>query len=298
MMESQVVWCVRIAVITVLFLCLWKSDPAQAIVDDIYSWLLTTRFFSSVYFETCWVIIVYPLILIIPKMIDKIRYLDKYKLDSKIYWEDCAWIDHIKEAVIYGTPFFILDTFTVKKYVGVDPQEWQDRRASIIQHTRALPTFAPTIGQIVVHLTGAFIIYDALFFLVHIVCHKNMFLYKHVHATHHDHEILTSRVSNRMTVSERVGLVLCANESLKVMGSHPLTRLIFVPILLYWLMENHLGYDIPWGLNKIVPFGLVGGSSRHYKHHIHSHRYYEPFFTYIDDWVYPLIVKIKPSKCC
>ena len=123
MTEAQVVWSLRIIVSAASLLCLWKSDSSQALVDDIYSWLLTTGFFNSVYFETCWVIIVYPLILIIPKMIDKIPYLDKYKLDSKIHWEDCAWMDHIKEAVIYGTPFIIVDTFTVKKYVGVDPQE-------------------------------------------------------------------------------------------------------------------------------------------------------------------------------
>ena len=296
MNEMAVAWLIRLVILISAVCCFWKIDIAQEIIDNLYSWLLTTYTFNSVYFETLWVVTVYPLTLNIPKLIDAIPQFDKYKLDPKIFWEDCPWKNHLKEAVVYAAPFLLLDTFAVKKYSGVDPREWEHRRASFIQYTRALPTSPPTVGQIVFHLIGAFIIYDALFFIVHFACHKNMFLYKHIHAKHHDHEILTSRVSNRMTVSERIGLVLCANESLKLMGSHPLTRLAFVPILLYWLMENHLGYDLPWGLDKIVPLGLIGGSKRHYQHHINGQRHYEPFFTYIDNWICPLLQKNKSIK--
>ncbi len=284
---AHITWSLRLLSVTFAAYCFFHIKDVQTVVDNLYSWLLTTWLFQSVYFETIWVVLTYPVILSIPKFMDAIPYWDQYKIHPKTHWPQRLWLDHLREAGIYAAPFLLLDTFIVKKYAGVDPIEWTSRRASLIQYTRALPDDAPLVGDIVKQLLGALIIYDILFFLVHLACHKNMFLYQQLHAVHHDHEILTSRVSNQLTIAERILLVLCANESLKIMGGHPLTRLIFVPIFLYWLMENHLGYDAPWGLHRIVPFGLVGGSVRHYHHHLNGCRYYQPFFTYIDDWIYP-----------
>ncbi len=292
-MDVGVTWSVRATICVLAATCVANAQTLQSLVDKFYVTLLGTWLFNSVYFETLWVIMVYPLILLVPKVMDAVPWLDRYKIDPKTRWDDLPWLGHIKEAAVYAAPFMFLDTFMVKKYVGVDPREWDVRRASVVQYTRALPTTAPTTAQIPTHLLGAFIVYDAAFFVLHLACHSNKFLYKHIHAPHHDHEVLTSRVSNKMTVVERVALVLCANESLKLMGSHPLTRLFFVPILLYWLMENHLGYDTPWGLHRVVPWGLIGGSPRHFTHHVHGHRFYEPFFTYIDDWIYPIVCEAR-----
>lgn len=43
------------------------------------------------------------------------------------------------------------------------------------------------------------------------------------------------------------------------------------------------GYDFPWMLQNVVPFGLWGGAARHDAHHQNGTVYYQKFFTYIDD---------------
>jgi hypothetical protein len=45
------------------------------------------------------------------------------------------------------------------------------------------------------------------------------------------------------------------------------------------------GYDFPWMLQNIIPFGLWGGSVRHDAHHLYGTVYYQKFFTYIDTFL-------------
>jgi hypothetical protein len=42
------------------------------------------------------------------------------------------------------------------------------------------------------------------------------------------------------------------------------------------------GYDFPWMLQNIIPYGLWGGSRQHNAHHVHGTVHYQKFFTYID----------------
>ena len=256
----------------------------QELINKLYSYLISTWVFNSVYFETWWATAVYPPVLFFPFMMDKIRYLDKYKINPKDRWQDAGIKNIIIEAVVYCTPLMTLDTFMIKKYWNVDPKEWEVRRENWIQETRALPKDPPTLFQIFYHLLFSFILYDLFFYAVHFAVHKNMWLYKNFHAAHHEHEVVFGRVTNQLSVTERIALVLSANFALKVMRSHPLTRAIFVPLFLTWLVDNHCGYDLPFTLDKVVPFKLIGGSSRHYEHHMNSARHYQPFFTYIDNW--------------
>lgn len=94
--------------------------------------------------------------------------------------------------------------------------------------------------------------------------------------------MLHSHITNQLTVAERLTLVLSANFALKVFNSHPLTRMIFVPIFVWILVDNHAAYDMPFGLHRIIPFGIVGGSVKHFEHHMCGKRHYQPIFTYLD----------------
>lgn len=50
-----------------------------------------------------------------------------------------------------------------------------------------------------------------------------------------------------------------------------------------WLsVEDHCGYQLPWALDRLVPFGLYGGAAHHDLHHIHSKCNYAPYFTHWD----------------
>ena len=42
-------------------------------------------------------------------------------------------------------------------------------------------------------------------------------------------------------------------------------------------------YDLPWMLHNVVPWGLMGGTLRHDRHHQDGRFYYQKFFTYLDD---------------
>ena len=213
---------------------------------------------------------------------DKIPAFNRYKIEPCVMWQSAGLKKILLEAIVYCTPLMTLDTFMVKKYTGVDPQEWEILKQTVVQRTRALPAEPPTVFQVAWQLAATFILYDLMFYLVHMTVHKNMWLYTNVHASHHNHDVVFSRVTNQLTVVERIVLVLAANQALKMVHSHPLTRAIFVPLFIAMLVENHCGYDLPFTFDKVVPLGLYGGAAHHYEHHACGSRNYEPFFTYFD----------------
>ena len=54
--------------------------------------------------------------------------------------------------------------------------------------------------------------------------HASPALFTALHKRHHSHKLLHSLWANALTLAERVFIVLTANESAKVVGMHPLTR--------------------------------------------------------------------------
>lgn len=279
------IWLYRVFALILIGLLITNHQLAQSLVDETWQYCTQSWIFQSVYFETFWQAVTFLPISFVPFMIDKISYFDKYKIDPNIRWKTPGICGDIVEGIIYVSPLMILDTFTVKKYTNVDPSEWTMRRQNWIQYTRALPADAPTIFQITYQLVIAILLYDFAFGLLHYSLHKNRYLYKYIHAFHHDHQELHTRITNQLTVTERIMLILFANQALKVIGSHPLTRVIFVPIFQIWLVDNHCGYSFPWGLEKLMPFGFVAGSEKHYAHHVYGDRHYAPFFTYVDKFI-------------
>lgn len=170
----------------------------------------------------------------------------------------------------------------VKNYAGVSENEIAEKRHDWIQKTRALPDYCPTFREIFSDLIAAIFIYDALFFLIHLLLHRNFRLYEWFHKDHHMHDRLHARVTHQLSVTERVGLVLTANFALKLVHAHPLTRIFYVPIFLWLLIENHAGYDLPWSVDKWIWMPRMGGARYHYQHHMKGSGNYQPFFTYFD----------------
>ena len=280
------VYCCRIVCVSfVISLYVWEAE-IQRLIDALWRYLLTSDFYNHVTFETWWTMLINIPISTAFYVLTEIPILQKYKLDPHLPgWQNVGITGVLSESFQYAWPFLFLDFVTVKKYSGVDASEWALRRQTWLQSTRALPLHAPTLFQICYQLLGAYVIFDAMFCMVHYTLHRNSWLYKHIHAEHHTHDVLYSKVVNQLTLLERIVLILCANEALKIMGSHPLTRTVFVPLFLINLTENHCGYDLPWTWDKVVPFGLVGGAAKHWAHHVRGDRYYAPFFTLLDDYV-------------
>ena len=286
-------WTLRTFVLVFLCLCAYFRVNLQYYIDCSWNFLNTSWIFNSVYFETWWATFCYAwMIPVYPFALHYINSFDRYKVNPSVTYVHQSISGMLKEAVYYMTPLMLLDTFIVKKYAGVDPSIWELKRQSILQTTRALPEEAPTVLQVAFQLVASIMLYDALFFAVHLVLHKNMWLYKNIHAYHHNHDVMHPHVTNQLTVIERISLILSANFALKVFNSHPFTRLLFVPTFVFLLVDNHTGYDLPFGLHRVVPFGILGGPEKHYNHHLQGARNYQPIFTYLDY----LLEKTKKHK--
>jgi cholesterol 25-hydroxylase len=95
---------------------------------------------------------------------------------------------------------------------------------------------------------------------------------------------------SRLSIAERLSLILLANFSLNITGSHVLTRTAFVPFFVGQLVDVHSGLDLPWGYDKILPFGMETGSCVHAIHHRTGEGAFQPFFCWWDaglEWIEP-----------
>lgn len=282
-LDTCITWAVRIIVIFISVSCVFYREILQNTINSSWLFLQKSWIFNSVYFETWWATFCFAWIIpLYPFAIHFIPSFNKYKIDPSVTYVHQTVLGMLKEAVIYMAPLMFLDTVTVKKYHGVDPSIWKAKQQSVIQHTRALPLDPPELGRVLFDLIASIMTFDVFFFIVHLFFHKNLWLFRNIHAHHHHHDVMHPHVTNKLTVVERIVLILSANFALKLFQSHPLTRMLFVPVFVWLLVENHTGYDLPFGLHRVIPFHLYGGSVKHYKHHIHGSKYYQPFFTYLD----------------
>ncbi|XP_052274835.1 cholesterol 25-hydroxylase-like protein isoform X2 [Dreissena polymorpha] len=282
---SHMVTALRVVAASIGVLVVCKSTLCDRGLEHMYRICLNSRFFQSVYFETIFATLCYAIIIpICPWLVDKLRCMDKFKINPSVKYESVSVTKIVRDALFYTIPLMLLDTFMVKKYegVGIDPVIWHAKRQSAIQTTRALPESAPSTFDLIWQLVASIIVYDAIFFLIHLLLQKIRVLYKYVHKHHHDHGMLHAHVTNQLSVVERITLVLSANFSLKIFYSHPLTRTVFIPVFIWMLVENHSGYDMPFSLHRLLPFGLAGGPVKHFEHHVNGQRCYQPFFTYLD----------------
>lgn len=281
--DQYITWGTRLIILLISTMSFISHNLLQRFVNSSWLTLRKSWIFNSVYFETWWTTFCFAWIIpLYPFAIHFIPLLDKYKIHPSVTYVHQTILGMLKEAVVYMAPLMFLDAIIVKKYHNVDPSVWTLKQQSIIQYTRELPVDPPDLKSILFHLIASIMTFDVLFFIVHLVFHRNVWIYQIIHAQHHQHDVMHPHVTNKLTVVERLVLILSANFALKMYNSHPLTRMMFVPVFICLLVENHTGYDFPFGLHRVIPFNLYGGSVKHYKHHIHGSKYYQPFFTYLD----------------
>jgi cholesterol 25-hydroxylase len=212
----------------------------------------------------------------------------------------------LRELLTFISPLLVLDLTMVKKYAGVSvaairesagfdtdpnlaisgyflkPTLHNFSLSSPLQLYRALPAEVPSSRRIVLELAVSLIIYDALFFAIHLAFHRVPALAR-IHVPHHKHAEMHPQVTNRLSVGERLSLILLANFALNIIGSHVFTRTLFVPLFVYLLIEVHSGVDLAWQYDKILPQGWGAGSRKHAAHHKEGHKYFAPFFTWWDE---------------
>ena len=153
--------------------------------------------------------------------------------------------------------------------------------ASPLQLTRALPPLPPSARTFALQLIGSLVLYDALFFALHLAFHKVPPLYRRVHATHHAHAEIHAQITNQLDMGERLALVLTANFALQIIGAHVLTRTAFVPLFVLFLVQNHSGLDV-LSYDKVLPKGWGAGPTTHAQHHRLETVGYAPYFCWCD----------------
>jgi sterol desaturase/sphingolipid hydroxylase (fatty acid hydroxylase superfamily) len=146
---------------------------------------------------------------------------------------------------------------------------------------RVLPSEAPTVVQVVGGVAGALVVYDFLFFWIHLAFHKSPSLYR-LHRVHHQQKTMRAAETLRLGFVDGALQVLCSIAALHIVRAHPLTRAVFNCVITFLLCEIHSGFDFPWALHNLVPFGLCGGPVAHTTHHRHGKTHFQQFFTHLD----------------
>ena len=313
----------KLCLILLLGSALFFPSIYQSYLDESYSFLYASTFYKLSTFETLWTVLCYAVIeplytykfahnpqlrLAVQNGKDNTsRKLPKLQRPSK----------RIKEGITYMAPLLLLDLTMIKKFGCVpvrdmalsgnyDPDTVAMRGnflaptlhrftlESPLQTQRALPPLPPTSRQLVLQLAASFFIYDGVFFLFHLALHKLPVLMK-IHKVHHGHAEINPQITNQLDIIERLGLVLLANFSLNIIGSHVLTRTLFVPTFVWLLVEIHSGMDLEWGYDKLLPQGWAAGSKRHTQHHRVGTEYYAPFFNWWDN-AYELVAGVHRNE--
>jgi cholesterol 25-hydroxylase len=294
----------------------------QSLIDWLYHHLLTSQLFNLSFFETLWTVVIYGVL----EYHYTIKFLRNPSLRMDVRTADRRRPKmrrpsrRLKEITVYIAPLLAMDLVLVKKYADVPLTEimrvgeWDPQKdiigrftasflrpnlhhfsvASPLQLYRALPPQAPSSRRLVLELISSLLLYDTLFFLAHLALHSIPLLHL-IHLHHHRHAEIHPQITNQLDVVERLTLVLLANFSLNILGSHVLTRTAFVPVFLWLLVEIHSGLDLPTGYEKLLPQGWGAGAMRHAIHHRDGNEYYEPFFCWWDDLLEILIKSSGPA---
>lgn len=145
-----------------------------------------------------------------------------------------------------------------------------------------LPKEAPTLTELVTESLASLLLFDTQYFIWHYIHHKNSQLYRWVHAVHHEYMAPFSWSTEELSIPELMTVGFWSNMDPVFLKCHPLSIWCVTVFSLWMSVEDHIGYDLPWALNHLVPFGLLGGAPAHDMHHQKPSSNYAPFFRHWD----------------
>ncbi|XP_028306296.1 cholesterol 25-hydroxylase-like protein 1, member 1 [Gouania willdenowi] len=148
--------------------------------------------------------------------------------------------------------------------------------------TPTLPQDAPTLYKMFIDGLAVLLLFDTQYFIWHYVHHKNTQLYHWIHAIHHEYMAPFSWSTEQLSIPELMTVGFWSNQDPILLKVHPLTIWCVTVFSIWMSVEDHIGYDLPWTLNHLVPFGLLGGAPAHDMHHQKPSSNYAPFFSHWD----------------
>lgn len=294
----------------------------QPLLDGIWSWLQSNAVYRLSTFETLWTVTFYAFIegFTVVLFLRRPEWRFTRTKEGRPHPRGMRRLSRrLGEIITYVAPLLLLDLTMIKKFADVPLERMLESGnyqfnhsqhhdhghratflvpslhnmtvASPLQTQRALPIIPPTSRRVALELAASLVIYDGLFFLFHLALHVLPGI-KRWHAPHHSHAEMHPQITNQLHILERLVLVLLANFSLNIIGSHVFTRTLFVPVFVWLLVEIHSGLDLPWGYDKILPSGWAGGASKHMLHHAGGGHGYAPYFSWCDN----LLDRIKSRQ--
>uniref|UniRef100_A0A8C6WTR6 Cholesterol 25-hydroxylase like 3 n=1 Tax=Neogobius melanostomus TaxID=47308 RepID=A0A8C6WTR6_9GOBI len=203
----------------------------------------------------------------------------------------CAFLTHVLMCV----PFFFLDMLSC---VSSRIRSW--RIASVpcrayvtvvlpvtallqcVLRSPVLPQRAPSLYGVCVQVLASSLLFDALFFVWHFSMHRFPWLYRTVHQQHHKNQAPIALAAQDASSLELLSLLVLALVSAQVVGCHPLSEALFHLVNSWLAVQDHCGYDFPWGLHRLLPSLGLGGAPFHQQHHTKHRGNYAPYFTHWD----------------
>ncbi|XP_035248289.1 cholesterol 25-hydroxylase-like protein 2 [Anguilla anguilla] len=145
-----------------------------------------------------------------------------------------------------------------------------------------LPKEAPSLSEFLLGILGCTILFDFQYYLWHLLHHKIGWLYRTFHAIHHQYNEPFSLVTQYLSAWELITVGFWTTVDPVLLQCHCLTAWGFMLFNIWISTDDHCGYDFPWSLHNLVPFGLWGGSVKHDAHHQKPNTNFAPFFSHWD----------------
>ncbi|KAG9328215.1 hypothetical protein JZ751_011829 [Albula glossodonta] len=145
-----------------------------------------------------------------------------------------------------------------------------------------LPKEAPSLSEFLLGILGCTILFDFQYYLWHLLHHKISWLYRTFHAIHHHYKEPFSLVTQYLSAWELFSVGFWTTVDPVLLQCHCLTTWGFMLFNIWISTDDHCGYDFPWSLHNLVPFGLWGGSVKHDAHHQRPNTNFAPFFSHWD----------------
>lgn len=143
-----------------------------------------------------------------------------------------------------------------------------------------LPEKAPTVFEFVWHQFASLAVFDFEYWAWHTIHHKIRFLYRHVHALHHEYFAPSVWVTQYLHPFELLSVGVFTTTSPWLFNAHPMTCWSFQNLSITVSVDDHIGYDLPFLPHHWMPFW--GGSIQHDMHHQKPLTNFEPFFSWWD----------------
>ncbi|KAL2099826.1 hypothetical protein ACEWY4_004220 [Coilia grayii] len=145
-----------------------------------------------------------------------------------------------------------------------------------------LPQKAPTLTEFLTGVLACTVIFDFQYYFWHMLHHRVGWLYRTFHAVHHQYNEPFSLVTQYLSGWELFSVGFWTTANPVILQCHCLTTWAFMVFNVWVSTEDHCGYDFPWAMHNIVPFGLWGGVPKHDAHHQRPGTNFAPFFSHWD----------------